>query len=197
MAPYGRSLTGPVGNLPVPENHPTNPLCSYGIGKLTIEKYLDLFYRLHDLDYVVLRPSNPFGERQNPAGIQGVIPVFLNKALNNKPIEIWGDGSVVRDYINVEDLIDGITQAAFQRTSSRIYNLGSGVGHSLNDILSIIGEVCDKELTVHYISGRPFDVPVVYLDIKRAKKELSWVPVTSLYDGIKKTLDFIRQMDRI
>ncbi|MCI5115897.1 MAG: NAD-dependent epimerase/dehydratase family protein [Candidatus Electrothrix sp. AW1] len=192
----GGTVYGPLETLPpVSENHPTNPLCSYGISKLTIEKYLNLFYQLHNLDYMIIRPSNPFGERQNPLGIQGVIPIFIKKSLNNEPIEIWGDGSVVRDYIYIKDLIDGIVRATFQPTSSRIFNIGSGVGHSLNEILHIIGEFQGKALTVRYTGNRNCDVKTVYLNINRAKTELSWRPNTSLLDGINKTQSFISQME--
>ncbi len=197
FASSGGTVYGPLENLPVPETHPKNPLCSYGISKLTIEKYLDLFYRLYGLDYAVIRPSNPFGERQNPIGIQGVIPIFLHKALKNEPIEIWGDGSVVRDYIYIADLVDGIVRAAFQQTSSRVFNMGSGVGHSLNEILRIIGELNGKDLQLSYTACRPFDVRAVFLDIERAQNELSWSPTTSLRDGIERTSDFICRFSRI
>lgn len=108
----GGTVYGAPAALPVSEDSPTNPECSYGITKLTIEKYLALFNHLYGLDYVVVRPSNPYGPRQNLLGIQGAISVFLGRVAARKPIEVWGDGQIVRDYVYVEDLVEGIYRAA-------------------------------------------------------------------------------------
>jgi len=187
----GGTIYGRPTALPIHEDCPTNPECSYGITKLTIEKYLALYKLLHGLEYVVLRPSNPYGSRQNPDGIQGAIAVFLGKVARGEPIEIWGDGSVVRDYVFVDDFVDAMCRAAFSETHGRIFNLGSGEGHSLNDIIAEIGRVTGRNVQVNYKAGRPFDVPAVYLDISRAREQLGWVPSTSLDEGIKRTWEFI------
>lgn len=188
---YGRPV-----KLPIPEDSPTDPECSYGITKLTIEKYLALFKLLHGLDYVVVRPSNPYGDRQNPNSIQGAIPVFLGKVAKGDTIEIWGDGEVVRDYIFIDDLVEGIYKAATMDTQSRIFNLGSGTGHSLNEIVEVIRRITGQEVKVEYKAKRAFDVPKIYLDITRAREELSWTPVTSLEKGIEKTWEFIQSLYR-
>ncbi len=101
----GGTVYGVPNSTPINEEHPTNPICSYGISKLTIEKYLNLYYTLYGLDYCVLRLANPYGERQRTTVAQGAVAVFLHRALRNETIEIWGDGSVVRDYIYVSDAI--------------------------------------------------------------------------------------------
>jgi UDP-glucose 4-epimerase len=186
---YGRPL-----HLPVSENSPHEPECSYGITKLTIEKYLALYRQLHGLEYVVIRPSNPYGSRQNPHGIQGAIPVFLGKVAKGEPIEIWGDGEVVRDYLYIEDLVDAICRAAFVSSPERIFNVGSGEGVSLNRLVSIIREVTGKEVQVNYTPARSFDVPAIFLDISRAHSLLRWQPVTMLEDGIRHTWEFIRSL---
>jgi UDP-glucose 4-epimerase len=192
----GGTVYGLPVSLPIHEDCPTDPICSYGITKLTIEKYLALFHYLHGLDYVIVRPSNPYGSRQNPAGIQGVISVFLGKIVKNEPIEIWGDGEVVRDYIFIDDFVDGLCKAAFTNTSARIFNLGSGEGHSLNDVLAAIRNVVGRNIDVAYRAKRSFDVPKVVLDISRAKKQLEWMPVTPLENGIRKTYDFVKDLYR-
>ena len=112
----GGAVYGTPAALPVPEDSPEKPESSYGITKLAIEKYLELFHRLYGLNYVILRPSNPYGERQNPDGDQGVIAVFLGKIAKGQAIDIWGDGSNVKDYVYIGDLIDGIYKAAFRDT---------------------------------------------------------------------------------
>ena len=190
----GGTVYGRPANLPISEASPTNPECSYGITKLTIEKYLWLFKLLHGLDYVVVRPSNPYGERQNPESIQGAVSVFLGRAARGETIEIWGDGEVVRDYIYIEDLIEGIYRAATVATPSRVFNLGSGAGCSLNGIVEVIRRITARDVKVEYKAKRAFDVPEIYLDISRAGKELQWSPVISLESGIRKTWQFVREL---
>jgi UDP-glucose 4-epimerase len=192
----GGAIYGRPATLPVAENDPTDPECSYGITKLAIEKYLALFQHLHGLDYTVVRPSNPYGERQDPNGIQGAVTVFLGRVAKGEPIEIWGDGEVVRDYIFIDDLIEGIYRASTTAAASHIFNMGSGAGHSLNDIVTIIRRVTGREARTVYKAKRTFDIPAIYLDISRAKKELSWAPVTSLESGIKRTWEFIQKVYR-
>jgi UDP-glucose 4-epimerase len=124
----GGTVYGVPIQLPIPEGHPTDPVCSYGISKLAIEKYLGLFKHLHGLDYTVLRLANPYGERQRTHASQGAVAVFLGKVLRGEPVEIWGDGSVVRDYIHIADVVDALLMA-FERTSSEhIFNIGAGRG---------------------------------------------------------------------
>jgi len=192
----GGAIYGNPLSLPISENCPTEPECSYGITKLAVEKYLALFNHLHDLDYVVLRPSNPYGNRQNPDGIQGAVSVFLGRIAQGKTLEIWGDGRVVRDYIFIDDLIDGIYKAATVNALSRVFNLGSGIGHSLNEIIEVIRKVTGREVKVAYQAKRSFDVPGIYLDICRAKQELSWAPSVSLETGIEKTWRFVEKLYR-
>ncbi len=190
----GGTIYGKPVKLPISEDSPTDPECSYGITKLTIEKYLSLFNHLYGLDYTIVRPSNPYGSRQDPLGIQGAISVFLGRVARNEQIEIWGDGEVVRDYIFIEDLVSGIYKAATMNATSRIFNLGCGEGHSLNAIVDVIRRVTGADVSVKYTERRSFDVPAIYLDIARAKKELDWMPVTSLEAGIRKTWEFVREI---
>jgi len=192
----GGTVYGIPDILPINEGCATNPLCSYGITKLTIEKYLSLFKYLYGLDYTIVRPSNPYGSRQNPFGMQGAISVFLAKVVRNEQIEIWGDGEIVRDYIFTDDLADGIYKAAFTNTTSKIFNLGSGEGISLNSILAAIGKTTNREVKHKYMQKRLFDVPAIFLDITKAKEELYWIPTTPLEAGINKTLSFTSQLFR-
>ncbi|MDO9254791.1 MAG: NAD-dependent epimerase/dehydratase family protein [Bacteroidales bacterium] len=194
FASSGGTIYGIPQVLPVQEDDQTNPICSYGIGKLTIEKYLYLFKKLHGLDFVIIRPSNPFGPRQNPLGIQGVIPVFLGKILRNEPIQIWGTGDIVRDYIYIDDLVDAFYHVVVTKTMSTIYNIGSGNGHSLNDLLSIMKKVTKSDFSITYTTARSYDVPEIYLDINRASKELNWEPQITLEQGIQSTWDFIKSL---
>lgn len=190
----GGTIYGRPDKLPVDEKSATDPECSYGITKLMIEKYFALYHKLHGLEYAIVRPSNPYGERQNPSGIQGVISVFLDKAARGEAITIWGDGRIVRDYIYITDLVEGVCRAAFLPTQSRILNLGSGTGHALNDILVMTREVTGRSVAVSYQERREFDVPEIYLDICRAREELAWAPTTDLKEGMMRTWDFVKAL---
>jgi UDP-glucose 4-epimerase len=188
----GGAVYGTPAALPVPEGSPEKPESSYGITKLAIEKYLGLFHRLYGLNYVILRPSNPYGERQNPDGDQGVIAVFLGKIAKGQAIDIWGDGGNVKDYVYIGDLIDGIYKAAFRDTVSRVFNVGSGTGHSVNDIVRMIAEKVDRPISVTHGPKGAFDVSRIYLDITRARKELGWEPRISLDAGLRRTWEFVK-----
>ncbi len=186
FASSGGTVYGIPKTLPIPETHPTYPLCSYGITKLTIEKYLNMYHHLYNLDYVVLRSSNFYGGRKNLSHLQGAVDVFLNKVKNKQPIIIWGDGEIIRDYVYIEDAKESFILACEKQTENKIFNIGSGKGTSLNELIVLIKKVIGEEFEVRYEPGRPFDVTVNILDIERAKKELGWGPKVSLKDGILK-----------
>ena len=178
---------------PIPETHSTNPVSSYGIGKLMIEKYLHLYQLLHDLNYCVLRLANPFGERQRANSAQGAVAVFMHRAVNNEPIDIWGDGSVIRDYIYISDVINALLTAVEYEGRERIFNIGSGQGKSLNEILAAIELLVGKPVKRSYLPGRSFDVPVNVLDISHAKANFLWAPEISFEAGLANTLRSISQ----
>lgn len=191
----GGSIYGLPRSLPITEEHPTEPMCSYGICKLAIEKYLYLFQELHGIDYQILRPANPYGPRQNPNGTQGAIAVFLGLALRNQPIEIWGDGQIVRDYFHVKDLAAGIHLAATAGCPSSVFNLGSGRGYSLTQIVAAIQDVTGRRLVVNYAPQRVFDPPSVVLDIRRAENLLGWAPRIPLEEGIGEMWDHMQRCE--
>jgi len=186
---YGRPV-----QLPIAENGATDPECSYGITKLTIEKYLALYHQLYGLDYVIVRPSNPYGSRQNPHGIQGAIPVFLGKVATGEPIEIWGDGSVIRDYVYIDDLVEGISRVVSYAGGQKVFNLGSGTGHSLNELVRTIATVTERTVPVTFKEARSFDIPAIVLDISKANRELGWIPRTEIEAGIRATWEFVRDL---
>lgn len=191
FASSGGTVYGIPQRVPIAEDHPTEPITSYGIAKLAVEKYLHLYRELHGLDYCVLRLANPYGEFQRPDRAQGAVAVFLDRVANGMPIEIWGDGSVVRDYIYVGDVADAMTAAALTEAPSRLYNIGSGQGTSLLELIGAIADVTGSKPVVEFKPGRPFDVPTSVLDTTRARAELGWQPRVSLNDGLRRTLDWL------
>lgn len=182
----GGTVYGTPQVLPIPESHPRRPICSYGIVKAAAENYLHMFHELYGLDYLVLRASNPYGERQGHYGVQGIIATFLNQLRRGEGLEVWGDGSLVRDFIHVEDLVRlGVKAGESERVG--IYNAGSGRGHSIRELLELIGQAVGGELRVRWREGRRFDVPRVVLDIARAEADFGWRPEIDLADGIRRT----------
>ena len=180
----GGTVYGAPRMIPTPEDHPSDPICAYGVHKLAIEKYLHMYNALYGLDYAVMRIANPYGVNQQLNRGQGVIPVFLDKILRGEPLEVWGDGSVVRDYIYVEDIIDAAVALVAYQGSQRVFNVGSGQGTTLVDLISVMGKLLNRSPEVLFKPARPLDVPINVLDIQRAKKELGWQPRTSLTEGI-------------
>lgn len=189
----GGTVYGRPRSLPITEEHPTEPLVSYGVVKLAIEKYLRLYWRLYGLSYRILRLSNPYGPRQDIAGAQGAASVFLGHAHAGQPIEIWGDGSVVRDYIYVEDAVAGILAAEASESSEGLYNIGSGEGVSLNELVAHICDAAGRDVEVRLLPGRPFDVPANVLDIDKARRELGWFPRVPLAEGLRRTWEWLER----
>ncbi len=188
----GGTVYGVPQRLPIEEDHPTDPICSYGITKLTIEKYLHLYHHLHGLEYFILRPSNAYGEGQDPERGQGAIAAFLGCVSQGRPIEVWGDGSVVRDYVHVEDIARALVTVAERTPKDRILNVGSRTGLSLNELIRLIKGVTRKEIKVNYRPGRPFDIPEVVLDNHRIRDQVGWSPQVTIHDGLERTWRWLK-----
>lgn len=193
FASSGGTVYGLPHTLPISETHSTEPLVSYGITKLAIEKYLHMYHALYGVDYCVLRLANPFGERQRVGTAQGAVAVFLHRALHGETIHIWGDGSVTRDYIYIKDAIGAFIRALSYQGEQRVFNIGSGQGLSLNEILDAIEKLLGRPVERSYEYGRKFDVPVNVLDISRARELLGWRPSVDFYEGLVHTLAWMRE----
>ncbi|NTV49346.1 MAG: NAD-dependent epimerase/dehydratase family protein [Geobacteraceae bacterium] len=185
-ASSGGTVYGIPEKLPINEEHPTQPISAYGVSKLFVENYFKLYQYMYNLDYIILRIANPYGPRQNINNSQGAIAHFLNSIKNGHQIEIWGDGSVVRDYLYVEDLITLFPKLLSNDVKNEIYNIGHGNGFSLNDVLHAISEVLDITPKVVYSESRKLDIPVNYLCVEKARRELKWCSTTDLVPGISR-----------
>lgn len=188
----GGTVYGIPEYLPIDEQHPTDPLVSYGITKLAIEKYLHLYEHMHGIKTITLRVANPFGERQRIETAQGAVGVFLYRALAGDPIEIWGDGSVTRDYIYVGDVAEAFARAVEYSGPKNVFNISSGSGTSLNELIVLLEDMLGKPIARRYLSARPFDVPVSVLSNDLARAELHWSPATSLREGIVRTAKWVQ-----
>jgi UDP-glucose 4-epimerase len=193
FASSGGTVYGVPGTIPTPEIANTTPISAYGIAKLTIEKYLALYRHLHGLDFVALRIANPYGPGQSPHKKLGVIASMVHAALTGSPIEIWGSGEVIRDFVYVADVIDAILCGAEYAGGDRIFNIGSGVGRSVNDVLADVRRAFgDVVLDVVRKPGRTADVPVSVLDTTLARRELGWSPTVDFCAGIDQTVRWMR-----
>lgn len=180
----GGTVYGSPLQIPVKENHPNLPLCSYGISKLAIEKYLFLYHHLHGLNYVVLRAANPYGPGQNPLSGQGVIANFVHKIRSGQRLEVWGDGETVRDYFHVRDLAD-LTQRALLSSTVGVFNAGSGAGLSIKQLIAVLNRTLDERADVIYQPARGLDVPAIVLDSSAAFDTFGWRALTPLEAGIQ------------
>lgn len=190
----GGSVYGDVGSEIIDEDTIPKPLSPYGIGKITIEHYLNYFKKTKGLDYIVFRISNPYGPGQNIKGRQGVVPIFLNAALKAEPVTVYGDGSMIRDYIYIDDLIDMLVSSYKKANPSyMVYNIGSGKGTSINEVIKTINKHFRKKLAIKTQPIPPIFVNKSVLNIDRFIKEYNVHPQTNLDTGIAKTLEFLRR----
>ncbi len=189
----GGTVYGIPDQIPVTELHSTNPISSYGLGKLTMEKLLYLYHHTNNINYTVLRVSNAYGERQNLYKNQGVIGVWLKSILLNKKIEIWGDGSVIRDYVYVMDVASAVVSSLHHVNGASVYNIGGGKGYTLNEVIEAITNTIGMSFEVNYKPSRNFDVPINVLDISKAKSEIGYHPTIDLTDGLFKTWKWISE----
>lgn len=164
------------------------PLNSYGAIKVAIENYIQVFNHLYGLPFIILRISNPYGRTNLPSTkMIGAVDVFLRNAIENKEIVIWGDGKNVRDYIFIDDLIDFMMKSIEQEEMSGIYNVGTGIGVNLIDLVTIIRKITNRKIRVRYEESRAVDVKRNVLDIRKAS-DFDWYPKYSLEEGIKQIL---------
>lgn len=171
-------------NSPIKESNATNPISLYGFQKLMIEKAIEVFHHSLGLDYKILRLSNPYGPLQNPLSGQGVISAFTYRIIKGMPIKLFGKGDVIRDFIYVQDAIEMIMNTIKCEKSGTLYNIGTGIGYSINQILKIIESLVKKKANIEYCNERPSDIPVNILDISKYLSEVSNVPPRPIEEGI-------------
>jgi UDP-glucose 4-epimerase len=190
----GGTVYGIPASVPIREDAPTDPISAYGVSKLAVEKYLHLYRHLHGLDYAVLRVANPFGPWQDPDRRQGVVTALMQAVLDGRPAVIWGDGRVVRDYLYAADVAEAVADAASYTGPHRVFNVGSGVGRSVLDLLRDIGTALGRGTTVAaaHKPGRATDVPVNVLDTALIRREMGWAPRTGWTEALEATAAWLR-----
>jgi len=171
----------------IDEQHPTEPVTSYGVMKLTGEKYALMHRRLYGIPIRILRCANVYGEDQPVTRSQGAIAVFLDRIMRSEPVPLYGDGSIVRDFVYVGDVVDLILRSVVTAGGPVTLNVGSGEGASLAQVINVIERLAGCRAEIDHRPDRGFDVARVVLDITRARRDFGFTP-TLLEDGIRRTL---------
>jgi UDP-glucose 4-epimerase len=186
----GGTVYGKAKQLPITEEHSTNPISPYGISKLTIEKYGLMYNELKGLPVVSVRPGNAYGEGQKPFSGQGFIAAAIARILKQQDIIFFGENGTIRDYIHVSDVSMGIIAALDRGTPGLCYNIGSGVGRSNREVLDTIlphAVSAGLKIGIQVLPERRFDVPVNVLDCEKIREDTGWIPLVSFEEGIQKT----------
>jgi UDP-glucose 4-epimerase len=191
FASSGGTVYGVLSQIPATEDHPLRPISAHGVSKRAVEAYLEVISRESDLQAVSLRMGNVYGPAQGHARPFGAVAHFAHMAVTSKAIRMFGDGSITRDYLYIDDAVNALIRAGLGSGLGN-YNIGTGIGHSLNDIVAIIASHLDRDLPLDRQPSRAFDVPVSILDASRARQTFGWEPRVTLEDGIAKTLHYLQ-----
>jgi UDP-glucose 4-epimerase len=166
------------------EETPLAPLSFHGWQKVCLDYYLELMNKLTGLKYLIIRPSNPYGRFQNPNGRQGLISVAFGKILRNEPVEIWGNGSAIRDYIYIDDLTKAVCDLIEGGHWEQIVNVGSGEGKTVLQVLELIETVAGRKLEKIFVQPRMVDLSRMVLNTNRLQSLIPFKP-TSMEAGLK------------
>ena len=177
-------------DLPVREAQPTEPMSFYGLSKLAVEKYLDMYHAVYGLEYVILRFANVYGERQGDGGEGGVISIFAKAMAEGRGITIYGDGEQTRDFVYAGDIAEGIVAALQTEEVNAAYNLSTQTETSLRELVSLLSEICGREIVPKYGPERDGDIYKSMLSNSRARRGLGWQPATTLAEGLRRTYEY-------
>lgn len=182
----GGAVYGDPDQLPITESHPLRPASAYGAGKVAAETYLGYYARRHGLRTTALRCGNAYGPAQVPGRGQGLVGELLDAARSGRPVEIWGDGSVCRDFVHVDDIAAVVASLCARRDLPLALNVGTGVGTSVREVVDLAGVVVGQPVAVTAGASRSFDVGRVVLDVTRLQDLVGFLPVP-LPVGIRRT----------
>jgi len=180
----GGTVYGNPRSLPVMEDSAIAPLSNHGASKASQELFCGAL-RARGHAVTILRPSNAYGPGQTVKSGFGLVRTVLEHARLGTEMEIWGDGESVRDFIHVDDVAEACARLVSLPEDSGTYNLGSGKGHSVNEVLRIVESVGGREVKKTYRPARTVDVRNIVLDISRLETRLSWAPCIPLDEGIQ------------
>lgn len=194
FASSGGTVYGVLERERADESHPTNPVSIYGAAKLSFEHYAQVIGRRDGFDAVNLRVANPYGGYQLKGVAVGSIANFLLAVRDGRRITLFGDGSIVRDYVSIDDVAMAFDAAVtVSHLPAGPYNVASGIGVSLAEIIALVEEVSEQKLSIDRQPNRGFDVPRNVLDCSRFEAMTGWRATTLLRDGIKAMWDSLNR----
>ncbi|MBB5083391.1 NAD-dependent epimerase/dehydratase family protein [Nonomuraea endophytica] len=191
VAVYGRPPA-----IPVPADAPADPRSPYAASKLSAETYLSTFHALYGLEYTTLVLSNVYGPRQSPDGEAGVVAIFTDALLNGVPTVLYGDGTQTRDYVFVDDVVDGFVRACGADGNACRFNLGTGIQTTDRRLHSLIADAVGAQDKPGFAQPRPGDLPAMAVDPVPAYDGLSWQPASDLASGLRATVEWRRSCRR-
>jgi len=186
-ASSGGAIYGEPEYLPCDEKHPLNPLCPYGVSKLTVESYLFVYGHTYGLRYVILRYPNVYGPRQDPTGEGGVVAIFARQMVRGEGVVINGSGEQERDFVYVDDIVRA-NRLAQDLLHGQIYNLGTGVGTSVNELFALMAAMTGYDAEPTYVPPKTGETFKIYLNATKARVELGWQAEVGLHEGLRRTI---------
>jgi UDP-glucose 4-epimerase len=178
------------GASPFEETSRIAPRSAYGFGKQACEAAIEFLHRTTRMDVIIVRPTNPYGPRQDPYGKQGVIPIWTRQILFDEEVVLYGE-NVSKDFLYVTDLVSSIRALILSNIRWGIFNIGSGFEARLVDVLTIIEYTLDKKAKVMLLNSRHIDSVQTSISCEHIFRSVGWTPVVSLEDGIRRTVDFV------
>jgi UDP-glucose 4-epimerase len=192
-AASGGSRYGTPTRLPVDESAPLRPLSPYAVAKLAGELYLGAYSEMYGLVPICLALANVYGPRQNPRREAGVMAIFGGALITNRRVTIYGDGTAVRDYVYVDDVVDAFVRAGEAPLSvSGTYNIGTGRQTTVAEVHRIMSSVLDGSLPPWYAPARRGELHAIALNATKAEKDLGWKPAVDVLEGIQRTIQWLR-----
>jgi UDP-glucose 4-epimerase len=176
------------------EDDAKNPISAYGLSKIIAENYIDFITKRSSFESVILRPSNVYGNHQNLKKPQGIVGYAFNALINNKTIDLYADGKVIRDFIHVLDLAEAIkccVENKHQLDKTETYNVGSQEAYTIKEVLDLINEVSNGNIQTISKPARTFDCEFNVLNISKINSELGWEPKVKIRDGLEKVWQWV------
>jgi UDP-glucose 4-epimerase len=189
---YGNSMTSPLK-----EDLPLSPISHYGISKIVGESYLDAFWEKYGLDSSIIRYFNVYGPRQSTTPLSYVVPSFIYQALHQEPLKIYGSGKQTRDYTYISDAVEGTYLVAERgKGQATPYNISTNIETSLTDLAKLVCDTLGIECNISSVGKRKFDISSRCGDFSKAKKEVGYLPKIELKEGLRRTVEYYRNLLR-
>jgi len=185
MAAYGDARY-----IPIDEKHPLEPTSPYGISKLASEKYVLCFGQYLKISPIILRYFNTFGPRQTVSPYVGVITIFIQKLLTGEELPIFGEGTQVRDFVNVDDVAEANLLAMDYDGPSQVFNIGTGVGTTINSLAQVLKKMTNKSSQLKYLKIQPGEPSSSVADITMARNQLGFSPHWSLEEKLPEVIEW-------